>query len=76
MAAGSEIMIVAVRTSETSVYIETMRRYIPEGFHPHTGPRENVRSHAGLLYPQKSLARISATREVAEYCISINILKN
>jgi hypothetical protein len=40
----------AVRTSETSVYFnETTRRYIPEGYNPHTRRRENLKSHIMVL---------------------------
>jgi hypothetical protein len=40
------LMMVAVRTSETSVYCnETTRRYIPEGYFLHTCRRENLKSH-------------------------------
>jgi hypothetical protein len=39
-------MLDGVRTFETSVYFnETMRRYIAEGYHLHTGRRENLKSH-------------------------------
>jgi hypothetical protein len=38
-------MMKAVRTSETSVYSETTRRYIPEGSHVHARRRENLKSH-------------------------------
>jgi hypothetical protein len=39
------LMMEAVRTSETSVYSETTRLYIPEGSHLHTRRRENPKSH-------------------------------
>jgi hypothetical protein len=35
----------AVRTFETSAYLETARRYIPEGYHLHTRRREILKSH-------------------------------
>jgi hypothetical protein len=39
------LMVEAVRTSETSVYIhETVRHYIPEICHFHTCSRKNLKS--------------------------------
>jgi hypothetical protein len=39
-------MMEAVRTSETSAYInEASRPYIPEDYHLHTRRYENVKSH-------------------------------
>jgi hypothetical protein len=44
------LMMEAVRTSETSVYNETTRRYIPESCHLHTRHGENLKSHSlGLV---------------------------
>jgi hypothetical protein len=43
-AASIALMMEAVRTSETSVYSETTRRYIPEGSNLHTRRRENLKS--------------------------------
>jgi hypothetical protein len=38
-----DLMMEAVRTSETSVYFnKTARRYIPEGSNLHIRPRENL----------------------------------
>jgi len=37
------MMMEAVRTSETSVYSETTRHYIPEGSHLHTRSRESLK---------------------------------
>jgi hypothetical protein len=42
-------MMEAVPTSETSVYFETTRRYIPEDCHFHTRRRENLKSHILLV---------------------------
>jgi hypothetical protein len=39
------LIMEAVRTSETSVYSETTRCYIPERSHLHTRRRENLKSH-------------------------------
>jgi hypothetical protein len=39
------LMIESVRSSETSVYSDTTRRYIPEGFTHHSRLRENMKSH-------------------------------
>jgi hypothetical protein len=44
-AQGDELMMEAVRTSETSVSSETTRRYIPEDSDLHTRRRENLKSH-------------------------------
>jgi len=35
----------AVRASETSVYDNSTRRYIPEGSHLHNGRCQNLKSH-------------------------------
>jgi hypothetical protein len=44
------LIMVAVRTSETSVYFyKTTRRNIPEGFHRHTRRRENLKSDLGPM---------------------------
>jgi hypothetical protein len=39
------LMMEAVCTSETFVYSQTTRRYIPEGCHPHSGRWGNLKSH-------------------------------
>jgi hypothetical protein len=45
------MMIVAVRTSETTVYWnETTRGYVPEGCHCLTRHRENLKSHIQLVH--------------------------
>jgi hypothetical protein len=45
-----DLMIEAVRTSETSVYSnETARLYIPEDSTLHNSRRENLKSHTNLL---------------------------
>jgi hypothetical protein len=41
-------MMEEVRTSETSVYSETTRRYIPEVSNLHTRLRENLKTHVNL----------------------------
>jgi hypothetical protein len=48
------LMMEAVRTSETSAYSETTRRYIREGFLLHNFYRVNLKS-AGLLYISSAL---------------------
>jgi hypothetical protein len=40
----------AVFTSETSVYSETTRRYIPEGSNLHTRRRDNLKFHINLMF--------------------------
>jgi hypothetical protein len=39
------LMMEAVRTSETSVYYDTTRRNIPEGYHLCIRRRENLKPH-------------------------------
>jgi hypothetical protein len=44
-------MMVAARTSETSVYIQLRtRQYIPEDSQLHTRRRENLKSHKYLCF--------------------------
>jgi hypothetical protein len=40
-----DLIMESVHTSETSVYFETTRRYIPKGCHLHISHRENVKSY-------------------------------
>jgi hypothetical protein len=39
------LMMESVHTSETSVYFETTRRYIPKSCHLHTRRHKNFKSH-------------------------------
>jgi hypothetical protein len=43
------LIMEAVHISETSVYSETTRRYIPDGSYLHTRRRENLISHTIIL---------------------------
>jgi hypothetical protein len=43
------LMMEAVTTSETSVYSETTRRYIPARSPLHTRRRENLKSHENII---------------------------
>jgi hypothetical protein len=44
------LMMEAVQTSETLVYFETTRCYVPEGCHLHTHCHENLKSHVPSRY--------------------------
>jgi hypothetical protein len=50
------LMMEAVGTSETFVYFETTRRYIPEGYHLRTHRRDNLKSYAILVISRRSAA--------------------
>jgi hypothetical protein len=65
-------MMEAVRTSETSVYLnETTRRYIPEDSKLHTRRRENLKSHTNFLPRSLKLGHATLRIVVAGYMIWI-----
>jgi hypothetical protein len=51
------LMMEVVRTSETSVYSETTRRYIPEGYHLRTCRCENLKSHDNGSCSKKTMEK-------------------
>jgi hypothetical protein len=60
-------MMEAVRTSETSVYFESTRRYtdLPEGCHLHTHRRKKQKSHDISLVKRKDKPILLAARSEA-----------
>jgi hypothetical protein len=65
------LMMTVVRTSETSVYFENTRRYIPDGCHLyilHNRRRENLKSYLTLLIEE------TTEKEAEHYNISVSMV--
>jgi hypothetical protein len=84
---GIIALMVAVRTSETSVcFKETTRRYIPEGCYFYTRRRLNLKSHKFIVFfvitggPQTTVGETlayagdSRSSKFAKYCSNLYVL--